>query len=144
MTTESEQRLPLLRLAIYVVIAGICGFVAAWELYYLLGSDTTMATVIAVGRTSPRRTAAYWADYEYFDEQQQRHVGRASVHPTTNVFDLLEIQYLRHAPQTSRPAPSLAGLLCYGSVALLAVVVFVGEIVTRQKRGRRTRRRQAN
>ena len=131
------RRLPLLRLLVYLLILGACGAVAMWELYYALCSSTTTGTVIAVGRTSRSRSAAYWADYEYFDADQARHVGRATVHPTTNPFDLVEVQYLRHAPETSRLPPSAAAGLCYGSVALLAIAVFVGEIVTRRRRKRK-------
>ena len=135
MSEESEKRLPWVRLVIYLIIVGICGAVAAYELFYALAGDTTTATILAVGRTSPmRRTSTYWAEYEFFDADQVRHVGRSDfVHPTTKPFDLVEVQYLRHAPEMSRLAPSAAGGLCYGSVALLAVIVFVAEIVTRRR-----------
>ena len=130
-----KERLPMLRLVIYLIILGVCGFVTLRELFYALGGDTTTATVRSVSKTSAsRRTATFVAEYEYTDAGNNRHVGKANVHPTTRPFDVIEIQYLLHAPQISRPAPSPAGGLCFGTVALLALAAFLGEIAVRRRR----------
>ena len=133
MSIASPRRPPFVRMLIYLVIVGICGGVAAWELGWWLGSNTTSATVLSVSRPT-RRSTFLRAEYEYLDEDQVRHLGTAYVHPTTNPLDPIEIQYLRLAPDSSRLTSSPAAGLCYGSVALLAAVVFVGEIVTRRRR----------
>jgi hypothetical protein len=127
---------PLARLAVYVLIFVVCGAVACHESYYALSSNTTTATVLTVGKSgSGSRTARYWADYEYFDTQEGRHVGRLEgVPPATYPGDRVEVQYLRHAPQTSRRTPSQMPGLSYGAVALLSAVVFTAEIVVRRQR----------
>jgi hypothetical protein len=142
MSETSRKPLPYLRLALYLVILGGCGAVAAHELYYAVCGDTVPATILAAGRTpGSLRNARFWAEYEYFDAQQVRHVGRADdVHPTTSRGDVVEVQYLRHDPETSRLAPSPAKWLCFGAVAFLAAVVFVAELAVRWPRRRRARK----
>jgi hypothetical protein len=79
--------------------------VAAHEFYCYLCCDTTTATIVGVGRPAlPSRTARYWADYEYFDAQQVKHVGRAEgVRPTTSRGDFVEVQFLRRRPTDESP-----------------------------------------
>jgi hypothetical protein len=123
-------------LVIYVLILLSCGAVAAHEFVYLLGADTTSGKILGVGKTSASlRHARYWADYEYFDADQVRHVGRAeNVPPVTRAGQSIEIEYLRHAPATSRLAAPPAGALCYGVVAVLAASAFAGEILVGRRR----------
>src|SRR5438094_1011430 len=124
MINATTSRLPLWRLAAYVLIVGVCGTVAARELYYGVAAQRTTATIVMMGQAGRGRAVRYWADYEYFDGQQARHTNRAdSVHPATNPGDAIEIQYLRSAPEVSRLAPSPAMGLCFGAVALVAGVV---------------------
>ena len=139
MTKRFYKPLPVLRLALYLLIFIGCGAVAGHELYYALFANTTTATILSAGRTAGSlRHARFWAEYEYFDAQQIRHVARADdVYPTTKPGDDVEVQYLRHDPQTSRFAPSPAGGLCYGAVALFAAFVFVAELAVRMRRHRR-------
>jgi hypothetical protein len=139
MRGQAMKRLHLLRLAAYLVIVAVCGAVAGYEVYYALAGETTTGTIVSVGKGGGMsRSAQYFADYEYFDTQHVRHVAHARwVHPTTAVGDSVEVQYLRHSPETSRLAPSPAAGLCYGAVAILAAVVFVGEILIRRRSRRR-------
>jgi hypothetical protein len=144
-----RKPLPLLRLAIYVIGIVVCGSVAGRETFYALAGVTTTGTIVTVGRYVSKgsgRTSGFWGEYEYFDADNVRHVGRADsfsflpngvVSPTAHPGDAVDIQFLRHAPQMSRLVPSPLGGLCFGSVALLAAVVFVAEIVVRRRRGRR-------
>jgi hypothetical protein len=135
----SKTPLPLLRLAIYLVIIAGCGGVAAYEIYYALAGEVTTATILTFGKPQGApRNARFMADYEYFDDSQARHVGRTAwAPPTTKPGDQIEVQYLRHTPDTSRLAPSPAGFLCYGAITGLAAVVFVGEFVVRRRRRHR-------
>jgi hypothetical protein len=149
MSPRPRGRLPLWRLAIYVVIFAACGYVAGRELFYALASTTTTGTVIALGKTGQpgSRFSRFWADYEYSDAQDDRHVGRAfsftysldaSIPSTTHVGDAVEVQYLRHFPESSRLRTSLAGGLCFGFMALFAATVFSAELVLRRRRPRRS------
>jgi hypothetical protein len=138
MSEPSTRRLPVLRLAGYVLVCGLCGAVASHEVYYALASNTTTATVLALGATpNAGRSARYWVEYAYFDTQRARHVGRAEgVYPSMRPGDGIGVEYLRHAPQTSRLTPSPALGLGYGAAALLAALLFAAEIVT-WRRGQR-------
>ena len=144
------KRLPLFRLAAYVLLFIVCGGVLGHELYFALASTSTTGTVLAVGtppnRALGRRASRIWADYEYFDADKERHVGRAysasfdlggAISPSAVPGDSVEVQYLHHSPATSRLTPSPAGGICFGAVAALAVVVFVGEFVVRVRRRRK-------
>ena len=136
MNIAPRGALPILRLAVYVVIFGACGAVAAHEAYYWLAGTRTTAPVVAVSKTGPTTHALrYAADYEFLDLGQVRHTGHTdNALPTTNFGDEIEVQYLRHDPRTSRLAPSPAAGLCYGAVALLAGITFVAEWVVRRRR----------
>src|SRR4051794_16989042 len=98
MSERANGRWPLLRLALYLLILGGCGAVAGYELYYAVAANSTTATVLAVSNPAPgQRALRYAAQYEYFDQLQQRHVARAEgVPPTTNLGDEIDVQYLRH------------------------------------------------
>jgi formylglycine-generating enzyme required for sulfatase activity len=150
MITVPQKPLPLIRLAIYLLIVGVCGAVACRELYYALACESTTATVIAVGKTGRpgSRTSGFWAQYEYFDDPGERHLGRAesfnfsldaTISPTVFPGDTLDIQFLRHAPQTSRITPSVIGGICFAAVAFLAGFVFAAELVVPWQRRRRAR-----
>jgi len=129
-----------LRLTIYLLIVGVCGAVACRELYYALACESTSATVVAIGKTGRPggRTSGFWAQYEYFDDQGDRYLGRAesfhfaldgTISPTVAPGDIFDIQFLRHAPQTSRITPSVIGGICFAAVAFLAGFVFAAELV---------------
>jgi hypothetical protein len=81
------------RLTLHLIIFAVCGAVAANELYYLLASTNTTATILVVGRSKPPgRNASYWADCEYFDAQNTRFVAHTAwVNPTTHVGDTIEV-----------------------------------------------------
>jgi hypothetical protein len=132
MSEESRKPLPWVRLAAYVFIFAVCGAVVARELFYALGCNTTMGTIRSVGTSwvGARGGAVYFADYEYLDAQEVRHTGRANrVFPSMRAGTPIKVQYFRHAPASSRPAPSPVWVLSYGSIALLAAVVFAAEVV---------------
>ena len=131
--------LPWLRLFLYVVIFGVCGGVATYEGYCAAVGEITTGTVLRVitSRSVGRRNTQYWAEYEYFDALNGRHIGKARVVPATNPGDVVEVQYNRFFPEQSRLAPSPAAGICFGSVAALALVVFVGEFVVRFRRARK-------
>ena len=138
MSKAANAPLPLWRLAAYVVILGVCGVLASRELYYAIAAERSTATVVMMGQAGRGRAVRYWADYEYFDARQVRHVGRAdSVHPATNPGDEIAVQYLRSTPEVSRVAPSPVMGLSFGAVALLAAVVLGAEVVTWWRRRRR-------
>jgi hypothetical protein len=151
MNAVPERPLPLLRLALYLLIVGVCGAVACRELYYALACESTTAAVVAIGKTGGKgsRTSGFWAQYEYLDDQGERHLGRAesfnfaldgTISPTVGPGDILDIQFLRHAPQTSRVTPSPIGGICFAAVAFLAGFVFAAELVVPWQRRRRRRR----
>ncbi len=136
MTTRSDKPMPVLRLGVYLLILAVCGGVAAHELYYWLGGNIATGTILKVGKvTRLQRTFRFWADYEYFDHAHVRHVGRAeNVAPVTRAGEQIVVQYLRHAPATSRPAASPAVAAWFGAVAGLAAITFVAEILIRRRR----------
>jgi len=144
---RSRKPLSLGRLILYVIIFAVCGAAAAREVYYALAGDITTGTVTWFGKNTrfASRSSTYWAEYEYFDSQGTRHTGRAStftlsldaaIPATTHVGDAVEVQYLRHSPESSRLVPSPAGGLCFGFMALLAAVAFIAELAVRRRRRR--------
>jgi hypothetical protein len=144
-----RKPLPWLRLAIYAIGMAVCGGVVTREVYYALACTTTTGTIIAVGqnvRKDGRRSSSFWGEYEYFDADNVRHVGKAqsltllpsgNVDATTQPGEGVAVQYFPHAPERSRLVPTPLGCMCYGAVALLAVGVFVGELAVRSRRRRR-------
>jgi hypothetical protein len=133
---DGDLVVPFFRRTIYVLLFIGCGSVAGYELYFWLAGNVTAATVLRVGRTRlSLRNSRYWAEYEYFDQHGNRHIGHAAiVPPVTAAGEQIEIQYLRHEPETSRLAPSPAKALCFGAVALLAATVFTAEILVGRRR----------
>jgi hypothetical protein len=145
-----EKPLPLVRLSVYLLIAGTCGTVTCREVYYALACESTTATVVAIGRTKnagpgSQSNSGFWGQYEYFDTQGERRLGRAvsftytldgTISPTNVPGDVLAVQFFGHAPQTSRVTPSPIGGICFAAIALLAGVVFVAELVVRWRRRR--------
>jgi hypothetical protein len=129
-------RVPLIRLAVYILLLVVCGAVAGHELYFLLAGNKTVATILRTGKTTVAvRRSRYWAEYEYVDQQGNRHVGQARiVPPVISAGEHIEIQYLVHAPATSRVAPAPAKGWCFGAVALLAATVFTAEILVSRRR----------
>src|SRR5207249_1746139 len=107
--------------------------------YVRLSSNLTTGTILSVGTSSQSlRSARYWADYEYHDADQLRHTGRADgVHPATHAGELVQVEYLRRDPATSRRAPPRAMGPTFGAVALLAAVVMGLEIWTWRRKHRR-------
>jgi hypothetical protein len=140
--TEAARPLPVWRLVLYVLILLGCGAVAAYESYYWFAADQISATVVGVGKASnSQRHARYWATYEYTGPDGIQYTGRVDgVPPVTQPGQTLEIQCLRQDLATSRLAVSPAAGVCYGTVAAMAVIAFVGEIVIRRKAKRRTRK----
>ena len=134
------KTLPWLRLVLYVVIFGVCGGVAGYEWYCAAVGEITSGTVLRVitSKVPMRGNTRYWAEYEYFDVLNGRHIGKARVVPATNPGDVVDVQYNRFFPEQSRLAPSPAAGICFGSVAALALVVFVGEFVVRFRRRRKS------
>jgi hypothetical protein len=127
------------RLGLYVIVFALCAAVAAREAYYFLAGTTTTGTVVAFGKTGQPggRSSGYWADYEYFDAQGDRHVHRArsftfsldaAIPTTTQVGDSVEVQYLRYSPETGRLWTSPLGGICFGFVAMLSVAAFAAEL----------------
>ena len=142
MDEPSRTSLPWLRLLAYLLVLGVCGAVAGYEFYYLLLGVRTTGVVTAVGRTGRTRTATFWAQYEYVDLHGERRAGKVnSVPPPTEPGDTLDVTFLPHAPEVSRVGVSVVKMLCFGGVAGLALVVFTAELVVRQVRGRKRRRR---
>ena len=152
MPAAFTKRLPLLRLVLYVLILAGCGGVVGHELYYAIRSTSTTGTILVVGAPRSRLVGPprnrIWADYEYFDSNQERHVGRAyaatfelagTIPATAAPGDAVDVQYLAHDPKTSRLRPSPAGGICFGAVAALALAAFVGELAVRYRRRRRSR-----
>lgn len=147
MSRRTRPPLPLLRLAFYLLVVSICGYVAVREFSVRLSSNLTTGAVLSVGTSSQSlRSARYWAEYEYHDTEQLRHTGRADgVHPATRAGELVTVEYLRRDPTTSRLAPPRGMGPIFGAVALLAAVVMGLEIWTwRRKRQRRHRDDQDN
>lgn len=134
MSEESQKPLPLIRLAVYVLIVVGCGAVLAREVYYALGCDSALGTVRSIGTTrTSGRSAVYHANYDYLDAHEALHTGRAEyVFPNLEPGTRVRVQYFRHAPAVSRLAPSPVWALSFASIALLAIVVFAAEIVTRR------------
>lgn len=137
MTSASTPRpLPWLRLVIYVLILVGCGYVAGREAYFGLASNITEGTAVRLGSTGTGRGTRYWAEFEYLDTQNAPHLLLVNPsHPATMPGDVAEVQYLRHAPSVSRLKPTLLMGWSFGGVAVLAVVVFVGEIVVCRRQG---------
>src|SRR5262249_1418616 len=109
MSDEPRKPLPLVPLAGYVLIFARFGGGVVREVYYALGCNSVVGTIRSVGTswTGARGGAVYFAEYEYLDAQEVRHTGRANyVPPSTRAGAPVKVQYFRHAPASSRPAPS--------------------------------------
>ncbi len=143
MTGTTIKPLPLWRMLAYVAVFVGCGAVAMHELYYAVAGSTTTGTIVSIVKMpGAGRSARFRSEYAFIDEQGVQHTAVATgIHPLMRIGDAVEVQYLRHAPESSRLAPSPAAGLCYGSVALFAAIVFAGEWIVRRRarpRGRAT------